>query len=291
MPHMLFFGYGYCAADLAEALRGRGWHLSATCRDDEKQAVLESQNIIPLRIDKAGLMAAQLDGVSHVLLSAAPNETGDPALPILQKILADQPDIADELDWLGYLSTTGVYGDHEGAWIDEDSPAGPLGARGQRRVDAENAWGALAARYEMPMHYFRLAGIYGPGRNQLASLKNGTARRIDKPGQVFSRIHLADISQILLASIDRPHAGRAYNLCDDEPAPPQDVVAFAAELLGVDAPPLVPFAQADLSPMAKSFYGENKRLKNDRIKNELGVHLRYPSYREGLRALYEAGDF
>ena len=168
---------------------------------------------------------------------------------------------------------------------------GRLAGRGQRRVAAEAAWGLLAEALDLPMHYFRLAGIYGPGRNQLASLKAGTARRIDKPGQVFSRIHVEDIATILLASMESPQAGRAYSVCDDEPAPPQDVVAFAAALMGLEPPPLIAFEDADLSPMAKSFYGENKRLKNSRIKQELGVTLKYPSYREGLRALFEAQRF
>ena len=288
MGHMLFFGYGFCAAALAPHLHARGWRLSATCRDGEKQAALAAQNIVPILLDETPLRATQLEGVTHVLLSAAPSEKGDPALPLLKEALAtmDKKPV-----WLGYLSTTGVYGDHGGAWIDEETPPGPLSVRGQRRVDAEAAWAALAATHDLPMHYFRLAGIYGPGRNQLRALKNGTARRIDKPGQVFSRIHVDDIAQILLASIDKPHAGRAYTVCDDEPAPPQDVVAFAAGLMHTTPPPLLAFDEVDLSPMAKSFYGENKRLRNQRIVDELGIALIHPTYREGLRALFEAGDY
>lgn len=294
MPHMLFFGYGFCAAALAPLLRARGWSLSATCRDDEKAAALAAQGITPLRLDATPLKQAQLDAVTHILLSAAPNAgsdggvAGDPALPLLKDALAA---LDKKPDWIGYLSTTGVYGDHGGAWIDEDCRPGPLSVRGQRRVDAEAVWGALAAAHDLPLHYFRLAGIYGPGRNQLRALKNGTARRIDKPGQVFSRIHVDDIAQVLLASIDRPHPGRAYTLCDDEPAPPQDVVAFAAGLLHTTPPPLLPFDEVTLSPMARSFYGENKRLRNQRMVDELGVVLIYPTYREGLRALYENGDY
>ena len=288
MGHMLFFGFGFCAKALAPLLRARGWQLSATCRDDEKAAFLSAQDITPLRLTGAPLTAAELDGVSHVLLSAAPDEDGDPALPLLTEALAA---LQEKPQWMGYLSTTGVYGDHGGAWVDEETPPGPLGARGQRRVDAEKAWGALAQAHDLPMHYFRLAGIYGPGRNQLRSLKNGTARRIDKPGQVFSRIHVDDIAQVLLASIDRPNRGRAYTVCDDEAAPPQDVVAFAAGLMHTTPPPLLPFDEVDLSPMAKSFYGENKRLHNRRMVDELGVALTYPTYREGLRALYESGDY
>ena len=286
--HILFFGFGYCAQYVAPLLAAQGWHLSATCRDEEKAARLQGLGITPLMLDGAPLSPAALDGVSHIVLSAAPGMTGDPALPLLQPALQET---AEQMKWLGYLSTTGVYGDHEGAWIDEDTPPGPLGERGQRRVAAEAAWGALAETLHMPIHYFRLAGIYGPGRNQLAALKAGTARRIDKTGQVFSRIHVEDIAMILLASMAKPQAGRAYSVCDDEPAPPQDVVAYAATLLGMAPPPLIAFEDADLSPMAKSFYGENKRIKNSRIKQELGVTLKYPSYREGLRALFEAQDF
>jgi nucleoside-diphosphate-sugar epimerase len=288
MPHMLFFGFGFCAAHLAPDLQARDWQISATCRDADKAQDLAARGITPIRLDETPLSAAQLNGVSHVLISAAPDADGCPALALLQTGLADMP---DKPIWLGYLSTTGVYGDHQGAWIDEDTPRGTLGARGEKRVAAEADWAALSAQYDLPMHYFRLAGIYGPGRNQLAAVKNGTARRIDKPGQVFSRIHVADIAQVLLASIDRPNAGRAYSVCDHEPTPPQDVVAFAAGLLGTTAPPLVPFEAAVLSDMARSFYGENKRMKNNRITDELEVALFYPTYREGLRALFEAGDY
>lgn len=288
MGHMVFFGFGFCAQAMAPLLRARGWQLSATCRDDEKAAALKAQDITPLFLDGAPLTAAQLDGVSHILLSAAPTEDGDPALPLLSDALAA---LDEKPQWMGYLSTTGVYGDHKGAWVDEETPPGPLGARGRRRVEAEKAWGALAQAQGLPMHYFRLAGIYGPGRNQLRALENGTARRIAKPGQVFSRIHVDDIAQVLLASIDRPNPGRAYTVCDDEPAPPQDVVAFAAGLMHTTPPPLLPFDGAVLSPMAKSFYGENKRLRNRRMVDELGVALTYPTYREGLRALYEDGDY
>ena len=232
--------------------------------------------------------AAALAGVTHVLVSAPPTLAGEQLLPLFETALWAQN---GGIDWLGYLSTTGVYGDHAGAWIDEDTPPGPLGARGQRRVEAEQAWLDLGAAADIGVHLFRLAGIYGPYRNQLSAVKNGTARRINKPGQVFSRIHVDDIAQVLTASIARPQAGRAYSLCDDEPAPPQDVVAFAAQLLGLDPPPLVDFEEAELSDMARSFYSENKRIANARIKTELGVTLAYPDYRIGLTALFEAGAY
>lgn len=286
--HILFFGYGQCAAALAPQLADDGVRLTATCRDAAKAESLAAAGISPLLLDADPLPSEALRGVTHILLSAAPSADGDPALPFLEPALAAQ---SASVDWIGYLSTTGVYGDHGGAWIDEDTPAGPVGTRGQRRIDAETAWQAAAERLEAPLHLFRLAGIYGPGRNQLAALRTGTARRIDKPGQVFSRIHVEDIAAVLAASMRRPHAGRAYSVCDDEPAAPQEVVAYAADLLGMTPPPLVPFAEAELSEMGRSFYADNKRIRNDRIKQELGITLRYPTYREGLTALFEAGAY
>ena len=189
----------------------------------------------------------------------------------------------------GYLSTTGVYGDHGGGWVDEGAALTPATERGRARVAAEAEWAALADRTGAALHVFRLAGIYGPGRGPFAKVRAGTARRIVKPGQVFSRIHVDDIAAVLLASIDRPadaaDGGRVYNVCDDDPAPPQDVLAHAAHLLGLPPPPAVDFAEADLSPMARSFYAESKRVRNDRIKAELDVRLRHPTYRDGLAAL------
>ena len=286
--HMLFLGYGFCAETLVPHLQARGFALSATCRDGQKARHLKEQGMTPLLLANAPVDAAALAGVTHVLVSAPPTLAGEQLLPLFETALWAQN---GGIDWLGYLSTTGVYGDHAGAWIDEDTPPGPLGARGQRRVEAEQAWLDLGAAADIGVHLFRLAGIYGPYRNQLSAVKNGTARRINKPGQVFSRIHVDDIAQVLTASIARPQAGRAYSLCDDEPAPPQDVVAFAAQLLGLDPPPLVDFEEAELSDMARSFYSENKRIANARIKTELGITLAYPDYRIGLTALFEAGAY
>ena len=189
------------------------------------------------------------------------------------------------LEWIGYLSTTGVYGDTGGAWVDETATPAPTGARGRRRLAAENAWLAFGERHGLAVHVFRLAGIYGPGRNALATVRRGAAKRIDKPGHVFSRIHVADIAQVLAASIAKPNPGAIYNVCDDEPAPAADVVAHACALLGVAPPPLTPLDEADLSPMARSFYADNRRVSNARIKNELGVALRFPDYRAGLASL------
>lgn len=283
--NLFCFGLGYCADYLSAKLIKQGWQVSATCRTSEKAAVLEASGIRPVLLSGKKVTVTDLGKADHILISAPPEQDGsDPVLNFAEAALAA---LQDQIKWVGYLSTTGVYGDHQGAWIDEETPAGLLSERGQRRVAAEAQWAATG----LPMHYFRLAGIYGPGRNSLRALQNGTARRVVKQGQVFSRIHLADITRILEASMANPNAGRAYSVCDDTPAPPQDVVTYAAELMGVSPPALQDFATAELSPMARSFYGENKRIRNNRIKEELGVSLEYPDYRAGLSALWESGTY
>ena len=283
--NLFCFGLGYCADYLSAKLIKQGWQVSATCRTSEKAAVLEASGIRPVLLSGKKVTVTDLGKADHILISVPPEQDGsDPVLNFAGAALAA---LQDQIKWVGYLSTTGVYGDHQGAWIDEETPAGLLSERGQRRVAAEAQWAATG----LPMHYFRLAGIYGPGRNSLRALQNGTARRVVKQGQVFSRIHLADITRILEASIANPNAGRAYSVCDDTPAPPQDVVTYAAELMGVSPPALQDFATAELSPMARSFYGENKRIRNNRIKEELGVSLEYPDYRAGLSALWESGTY
>ena len=283
--NLFCFGLGYCADYLSAKLIKQGWQVSATCRTSEKAAVLEASGIRPVLLSEKKVTVTDLGKADHILISVPPEQDGsDPVINFAEAALAA---LQDQLKWVGYLSTTGVYGDHQGAWIDEETPAGLLSERGQRRVAAEAQWAATG----LPMHYFRLAGIYGPGRNSLRALQNGTARRVVKQGQVFSRIHLADITRILEASMANPNAGRAYSVCDDTPAPPQDVVTYAAELMGVSPPALQDFATAELSPMARSFYGENKRIRNNRIKEELGVSLEYPDYRAGLSALWESGTY
>ena len=283
--NLFCFGLGYCADYLSAKLIKQGWQVSATCRTSEKAAVLEASGIRPVLLSGKKVTVTDLGKADHILISAPPEQDGsDPVLNFAEAALAA---LQDQIKWVGYLSTTGVYGDHQGAWIDEETPAGLLSERGQRRVAAEAQWAATG----LPMHYFRLAGIYGPGRNSLRALQNGTARRVVKQGQVFSRIHLVDITRILEASMANPNAGRAYSVCDDTPAPPQDVVTYAAELMGVSPPALQDFATAELSPMARSFYGENKRIRNYRIKEELGVSLEYPDYRAGLSALWESETY
>ena len=283
--NLFCFGLGYCADYLSAKLIKQGWQVSATCRTSEKAAVLEASGIRPVLLSGKKVTVTDLGKADHILISAPPEQDGsDPVLNFAEAALAA---LQDQIKWVGYLSTTGVYGDHQGKWIDEETPAGLLSERGQRRVAVEAQWAATG----LPMHYFRLAGIYGPGRNSLRALQNGTARRVVKQGQVFSRIHLVDITRILEASMANPNAGRAYSVCDDTPAPPQDVVTYAAELMGVSPPALQDFATAELSPMARSFYGENKRIRNNRIKEELGVSLEYPDYRAGLSALWESGTY
>ncbi|MEL6099673.1 MAG: SDR family oxidoreductase [Pseudomonadota bacterium] len=216
------------------------------------------------------------------MVSAGPNAEGDPILTQYRDVIAAT---APTLEWVGYLSTTGVYGDHNGAWIDESTPLAPSTQRGQWRKAAEQAWIDIP---DLPLHIFRLAGIYGPGRGPFEKVRRGTARRIIKKGQVFSRIHVDDIAQVVTASINRPNPGAVYNVCDDDPAPPQDVISYAAELLELPEPPAVAFEKAEMTPMARSFYAESKKVRNDKIKDELGVALKYSNYREGLAALLAA---
>ena len=286
MTNRLFcFGLGYSARALAEALRAEGYSVAGTARSEETAAALRRQGFEvhvfsrehPLR-DAAKVLA----GTTHLLNSVPPDEAGD---PVVECHGMDIVALAAGLRWAGYLSTTGVYGDRGGAWVDEDSALAPTTERGRRRAAAEAQWLDLWWDNGLPVHVFRLASIYGPGRNALEEIESGRAKRVVKQGQVFSRIHVADIAAVLRASMARPNPGRVYNVCDDAPAPPQEVVALAAALLGRDPPPEIPFEKAELSEMGKSFYAENKRVRNARIKSELGVTLSYPDYHAGLRAL------
>ncbi|HVJ40573.1 MAG TPA: SDR family oxidoreductase [Dongiaceae bacterium] len=282
-PHLFCFGLGYSATALADSLLHRGWKVSGTCRSAEKAAQLAARGITAHLFDRDRPVAdlpRYLQTVTHLLSSVPPDAAGDPVIDLHGADLRQQRDFA----WTGYLSTTGVYGDRQGQWVDEDSALQPSGERGRRRLAAERQWLELTP----PAHLFRLAGIYGPGSSALDTVRAGRARNIVRPGQVFSRIHVADIVQVLLASIEHPHPGRAYNVCDDDAAPPADVVLHACRLLGVEPPPPVPFEEAELSPMARSFYDDNKRVRNDRIKHELGITLLYPDYRAGLAAILAA---
>jgi nucleoside-diphosphate-sugar epimerase len=281
---LLIFGMGYTARALLDEWP-TDWprDIVATTRSRDKADALAKEGLTA-RVFPGEDLAGDLAEASHVLVTAGPKDGRDPVLAHLRDAFA----AARHLDWVGYLSTTGVYGDHAGGWVDEDAPLTPSTDRGHARVAAEAEWQALHRDYGLPLHIFRLAGIYGPGRGPFANVRAGTARRIVKPEQVFSRCHVEDIAQVLIASIRQPNPGRVYNVCDDDPAPPQDVIAHAAALLGLPPPPEIPFEKADLSPMARSFYAESKRVRNDRIKRELGVRLRYPDYRSGLAQLLSA---
>jgi nucleoside-diphosphate-sugar epimerase len=288
MERRLFcFGLGYTAGVLVRRLLAEGWQVGGTVRETAHLAALTAEGVEAFPFDRAHpLPPGALSGVTHVLSSVPPDGMGD---PVLDGAAAALIGAKESLSWIGYLSTTGVYGDYRGAWVDEDSALRPSSDRAWRRVEAEAAWLDLNRVHGMPVHIFRLAGIYGPGRSALDEVRAGTARRIVKRGQVFSRIHVDDIASVLAASMAKPNPAAIYNVCDDHAAPPHEVVAFACQLLGVEPPPTIPYEAAQLSPMAQSFWADNKRVRNTRIKSELGVTLRYPTYREGLQALAEGG--
>lgn len=280
-PGTLFcFGLGYTGAALAGALVDDGWRVRGTVREASDCEALAADGIDARPFDDIGKSLAD---VTH-LLSCVPPMAGE-GDPVLARYESDIVALAPELAWAGYLSTTGVYGNRAGDLVDETSPSRPTSERAARRVTAETAWREMHVTAALPVHVFRLAGIYGPDRNALETVKTGRARRIVKPNQVFSRIHLDDLVTILRASMTSPRPGAIYNVCDDEPAPPQDVIAYACKLLGVAPPPEEDFDTAEMTEMARSFYADNKRVTNRLIGEELGVRLAYPNYRVGLDAL------
>jgi nucleoside-diphosphate-sugar epimerase len=279
---LFVFGLGYTATRLARRLLSEGWTVAGTVRDAEKAGALRREGIEACAVAPVGdLDPALLEGVTHLLQSIPAEDAGDPVVPSLAPRLRAIPG----LRWVGYLSTPSPYGDRGGAWVSEDDPVSPDSERGRRRLAAERAWVSAFEGTGVAVQIFRLAGIYGPGRSALDQVRTGRARRIDKPGQVFNRIHVDDIGTILKASFARPNPGRVYNVADGHPSSPNDPVEEACRLLGVEPPPLVPFEQAQLSPMARSFYAECKRLRVDRLSGELGVTLAYPTFREGLAAI------
>ncbi|MCC5986993.1 MAG: SDR family oxidoreductase [Pararhodobacter sp.] len=280
METLLSIGHGY-AANHAVAALPKGWQVAGTTRSAARAEALRDAGIAPVIWEagfEAGALAAALARATHLISSVAPGEAGDPVLPALETL--DAP----RLRWVGFLSATSVYGDAGGDWLDEDSPPAPTTARGRARLAAEEGWRDFCARRGIKCAIFRIAGIYGPGRSAIEALREGRARRLVKPGQVFNRIHVADLGRIVAAAAKQQATG-VFNLCDDEPAPPQDVIAHAAALTGLPCPPETPFNKADLGPMARSFYSENKRLRSHRVGPELGLRLRYPDYRAGLAAI------
>lgn len=285
--HLFCFGYGYSCDYLGHALMQEGgWRVSGTTRDSDKKKELRARGVnahlfdfdVPLP-DPLYMMR----DVTHLLISTPPSDEGDPTFNIHAHDIAQLPN----LRWVGYLSTTGSYGDRGGNWVDESSEARPTTKRGSRRLKAEEQWLSLFHAQNLPVHIFRLAGIYGPGRSALDSIRSGVARRIDKPGHAFSRIHVEDIVQILRASMENVHPGEIYNVCDDMPAPSHEVIDYACKLLGIESPPLLPYDKADLAPITQSFYKDNKRVRNDKIKRDLGVELRYKNYKQGLEGCLE----
>jgi nucleoside-diphosphate-sugar epimerase len=287
MTRRLFiFGLGYSGLEIAKLARAQGWDVAGTCTTAEKAERLRASGIEAHQFDgTAALPASALANASHILCTIAPKETGDPALGTCRALL-------ERATWLGYLSTTGVYGDHGGGWVDEATPAKPGQARSIERLAAEQAWRDLAQQTGATLDILRLPGIYGPGRSAIDQVKAGTARRIDKPGQFFSRIHVEDIANATLVAMARAGGAALWNVADDLPAANSDVIAHAFELLGKPVPPAIPWEQAApaMSPMARSFYMESRRVRNDRLKRDLGVVLRYPTYREGLKAIVDAAS-
>ncbi|KIN65613.1 NAD-dependent epimerase/dehydratase [Sulfitobacter noctilucae] len=279
MDKTLFsFGHGYSARALADRLIPQGWRIIGTTRSPEKMKEIAATGVEPV-LWPGSDVGTLLRAAPYLLISAGPGPEGDPVLAALKDEIAT---LAPHLRWAGYLSTTGVYGDHQGDWVDEDAALTPATKRGQARVAAEAQWQGIK---DLPLHIFRLAGIYGPGRGPFAKVRKGTARRVIKQGQVFSRIHVDDIALALELSMARPDPGAVYNLCDDDPAPPQDVIGYAAELLRLPLPEAEDFETAEMTPMARSFYAESKKVRNNRIKQALGWQPAYPDYRSGLDAL------
>jgi len=287
--HLFIFGIGYSAGAFARRVAGRFDCVGGTVRSERKAEALRAEGIEAVVFDgehRSEAVAEALARATHLVPSIAPGTAGDPALRLHGDDLLAAPDLA----WIGYLSTIGVYGDQGGGWVDEAAEPNAVSERARNRVAAETAWQQLGAAKSIPVGLFRLAGIYGPGRNTFVNLAEGTARRLVKPGQVFNRIHVEDIAAVLEAAAREKAAG-IFNVTDDEPAPPQDVVAFAAALAGYPPLPDIPFETAELSPMARSFYADNKRVANGALKERLGVELRYPTYREALTALWESGSW
>jgi nucleoside-diphosphate-sugar epimerase len=283
---LFVFGYGYTARALARRLAPEGWRIAATARDAADAARLEAEGVTAVPLADRGRLAEELSQTRALLVTAPPDAGGCPGLQALVPALAAANAFPD---WIGYLSTTGVYGDRHGGWVFETSHLAAQSVEGARRVGAERDWLEVGRGMGLTVAIFRLPGIYGPGRSALDRLRAGGARRIAAPGQVFSRLHVDDLAAGLAASMARPRAGGVYNLCDDEPTANSDVIAYAAGLLAMPAPPEIPLAKARLSPAALRFYAENKRVSNARAKAELGWRPAYPSYREGLRAILETG--
>jgi len=277
-PTFLIFGYGYTASFLAKHLSKLHFDVIGTSRHPNQSDCLDANDcrLIPFTHDE---IKKALTSATHLLITAPPTPSGDPVITQFESLIKEQQ---HTIKWIGYLSSTGVYGDHQGAWVDEQTVSNSLGERGVLRRNAEKAWLQLGQKYNLPVHVFRLSGIYGPHRNALKELLSGKNHSLYKEGQFFSRIHVEDICTILLKSMEHPNPLSIYNVADDEPSSSHEVIQYAASLLNIPAPPLLPIEKATLSPMAREFYSQNRRVSNVKIKKELLVQLNYPSYREGL---------
>lgn len=285
--HVMIFGAGYSGKAISNALKTEAATITGTTRSEDKFSSLTAAGMTPLLFDGAHLndeLITAMGNVTHLVQSIAPGKEGDPLLALLGD---DLKRLLPNLKWLAYLSTVGVYGDHDGAWVDEDTPCRPVSARSVERVAAETAWATAAQRADVPLAILRLSGIYGPGRNAFMNFEKGTARRLVKKDQVFNRIRVEDIGAALAFLAQRNQRG-VFNVTDDEPGPPQDVVSYAATLMGIEPPPEQPFETADLTPMARSFYGENKRVSNARIRR-LGFDFGFPDYKMSLAQLWKNG--
>jgi nucleoside-diphosphate-sugar epimerase len=283
--NLLIFGLGFTAAHYAAHYAAAFSAVTATRRAPQARS-FGAVSLLPFdsALDETDpRLRTALAEADALLVSAGPDAQGDPVLRRLAAEIAAAP----RLKKIVYLSTIGVYGDRQGEWVEESAELEPVSSRSTQRVRAEQDWTALAAATGKTLYILRLSGIYGPGRNVLVNLREGKARRLVKPGQVFNRIHVADIGRAIKACFAGDAPGGVYNVTDDEPAPPQDVIAYAAGLLGVAPPPEQDFFTAELTPMARSFYGENKRVSNAKMKALLGIEPHYPTYREGIGAIWE----
>jgi nucleoside-diphosphate-sugar epimerase len=279
---LFILGFGYSARHFVRRFGGAFSHIAGTVRDPAKRDDLAGIEVHPFSGSRpARETVERICDADVLLVSVPPGSGGDPAIAAFADVLA-----AGRQRKIIYLSTIGVYGDHAGSWVDESTPPQAALDRTRMRLAAEQAWTDVG-RGDVAI--LRLAGIYGPGRNALVTLRTGTARRIIKPGQVFNRIHTDDIASAIMAAVHHQGSG-TWNVCDDEPAPPQDVIAYAAELMGVAPPPEEAFETAEMSAMARSFYASSARVSNAKLKRELGVTLAHPTYRHGLDALWRAGE-
>jgi len=286
---LMIFGCGYSGKAIASACGTVFGAVHGTTRSPDKAESLMAQGInahIYNGTDFSDALLAALNETTHLVQSIAPGPEGD---PLLQLTAGELRILMPKLEWVAYLSTVGVYGDHNGAWVDEETTCKPVSRRSVERVQAEEGWLTLGKALQCPVACLRLAGIYGPGRNTFVNLNAGTAKRIIKKDQVFNRIRVEDIGQATLF-LGRGKQAGLFNITDNEPCPPQDVVALAAAIMGADLPPEIPFETADMTPMARSFYGENKRVSNRKIR-ELGFHFAYPDYEISLADLWKCGNW